>query len=225
MRLSSSPLPRFFAIAAVALIALTLAWRPVAGTLAAPAAWLAATTMRTLFPDWVRSAKGGAGRLEVETRLTVRPTPQQMADAKRAGQEVPEGAVAEVVLETDPSLPGYGLPILLALLLAARGKRLILRALLGAACLVPFQAYCLVTELLKQAAITSGAAAQTGFSALQINLIAYAYQLGALLVPTLAPILIWVWLDRAFFAAVVIEGWLERTQAERTQAERTSSEQ
>jgi hypothetical protein len=181
--------------------------------------------MRTLFPDWVRSAKGGAGRLEVETRLTVRPTPQQMADAKRAGQEIPEGAVAEVVLETDPSLPGYGLPILLALLLAARGKRLILRALLGAACLVPFQAYCLVTELLKQAAITSGAAAQTGFSALQINLIAYAYQLGALLVPTLAPILIWVWLDRAFFAAVVIEGWLERTQAERTQAERTSSEQ
>jgi hypothetical protein len=225
MRLSSSPLPRFFAIAAVALIALTLAWRPVAGTLAAPAAWLAATTMRTLFPDWVRSAKGGAGRLEVETRLTVRPTPQQMADAKRAGQEIPEGAVAEVVLETDPSLPGYGLPILLALLLAARGKRLVLRALLGAACLVPFQAYCLVTELLKQAAITSGAAAQTGFSALQINLIAYAYQLGALLVPTLAPILIWVWLDRAFFAAVVIEGWLERTQAERTQAERTSSEQ
>jgi hypothetical protein len=225
MRLSSSPLPRFFAIAAVALIALTLAWRPVAGTLAAPAAWLAATTMRTLFPDWVRSAKGGAGRLEVETRLTVKPTPQQMADAKRAGQAIPEGAVAEVVLETDPSLPGYGLPILLALLLAARGKRLILRALLGAACLVPFQAYCLVTELLKQAAITSGAAAQTGFSALQINLIAYAYQLGALLVPTLAPILIWVWLDRAFFAAVVIEGWLERTQAERTQAERTSSEQ
>jgi hypothetical protein len=209
----------------VALIALTLAWRPVAGTLAAPAAWLAATTMRTLFPDWVRSAKGGAGRLEVETRLTVKPTPQQMADAKRAGQAIPEGAVAEVVLETDPSLPGYGLPILLALLLAARGKRLILRALLGAACLVPFQAYCLVTELLKQAAITSGAAAQTGFSALQINLIAYAYQLGALLVPTLAPILIWVWLDRAFFAAVVIEGWLERTQAERTQAERTSSEQ
>ena len=73
-----------------------------------------------------------------------------------------------------------------------------------------------MTELLKQAAITSGAAAQTGFSAFQINLVAYAYQLGALLVPTLAPILIWVWLDRAFFAAVVIEGWLDRAQAEKT---------
>jgi len=216
MRLSSSPLPRFFAIAAVALFALTLAWRPVSGTLAAPAAWLAAATMRTLFPDWVRSAKGGAGRLEVETRLTVKPSRQQIAEATRAGQQVPEGAVAELVLEADPSLPGYGLPILLALLVAARGKRLLPRALLGAACLVPFQAYCLVTELLKQAAITSGAAAQTGFSALQINFIAYAYQLGALLVPTLAPILIWVWLDRAFFAAVVIEGWLDRAQAEKT---------
>jgi hypothetical protein len=211
MRLSDSPLPRFFAVAAVALLVLTVAWRPVSGIAAAPAAWLAATTMRALFPDWVRSAHGGVARLEVETRLRVTPTAQQRALAAGAGQAVAEDDVAELVLEADPAQPGYGLPILLALLVAARGRRLFRRALLGAACLVPFQAYCLVTELLKQAAITSGAGAQTGFAAWQINLIAYAYQLGALLVPTLAPILIWVWLDRAFFAAIVLEGWLARS--------------
>lgn len=215
MRLSDSPLPRFFLVAAVALLAFTLAWRPVSGVAAAPAAWLSAATMRLFFSDWVRSAHGGVGRLEVETRLQVKPTAEQRAQAVRAGQVIPENAVAELVLDADPALPGYGLPILLALLVAARGKRLVVRALIGAACLIPFQAYCLVTELLKQAAITSGAAAQTGFSAWQINLIAYAYQLGALLVPTLAPILIWVWLDRAFFAAIVLEGWLARTLSDK----------
>lgn len=211
MRLPSpSPLARFFLAAAAALVLLTLAWRPVSGYAAAPSAWLAAATMRTLFPEWVRSAHGGVGRLEVETRLEVRPTGAQRAQAVAAGQVIPDNAVAELVLEADPAQPGYGLPILLALLVAARGPRLFRRALLGAACLVPFQAYCLVTELLKQAAITSGAAAQAGFAAWQVNLIAYAYQLGALLVPTLAPILLWAWLDRRFFAAIVIEGWLNR---------------
>lgn len=213
MGLDASPLARFFLLAAGVLVVLTLAWRPVSHVAAAPAAWLAAATMRVLFPDWVRSARGGVGRLEVETRLRVTPTAEQRAQALREGQAIPGNAVAELVLEADPARPGYGLPILLALLVAARGRRLVPRALLGAACLVPFQSYSLVTELLKQAVITGGAAAQAGFNVWEVNLVAYAYQLGALLVPALAPVLLWAWLDRGFLAAIVLEGWLRRTDA------------
>ena len=32
----------------------------------------------------------------------------------------------------------------------------------------------------------------------------YGYQAGSLVVPTLAPILVWLWLDRQFVAKVVV---------------------
>jgi hypothetical protein len=54
------------------------------------------------------------------------------------------------------------------------------------------------------------ATAQLGFSALQLNGIALAYQLGVLLVPALMPIIVWLLLERRFLAAVMIEGELRR---------------
>jgi hypothetical protein len=35
----------------------------------------------------------------------------------------------------------------------------------------------------------------------------YGYQVGSLVVPTLAPILAWLWLDRQFVAKVVVPAW------------------
>lgn len=35
----------------------------------------------------------------------------------------------------------------------------------------------------------------------------YGYQAGSLVVPTLAPILVWLWLDRQFVAKVVVPAW------------------
>ena len=35
----------------------------------------------------------------------------------------------------------------------------------------------------------------------------YGYQVGSLVVPTLAPILVWLWLDRQFVAKVVVPAW------------------
>lgn len=35
----------------------------------------------------------------------------------------------------------------------------------------------------------------------------YGYQVGSLVVPMLAPILVWLWLDRQFVAKVVVPAW------------------
>lgn len=35
----------------------------------------------------------------------------------------------------------------------------------------------------------------------------YGYQVGSLVVPTLAPILVWLWLDRQFVTKVVVPAW------------------
>ena len=42
----------------------------------------------------------------------------------------------------------------------------------------------------------------------------YGYQAGSLVVPTLAPILVWLWLDRQFVAKVVVPVWRPSQAAE-----------
>jgi hypothetical protein len=37
------------------------------------------------------------------------------------------------------------------------------------------------------------------------------YQMGSLLLPTLAPVALWLWFERSFFASVILDGWMRRT--------------
>jgi len=57
-----------------------------------------------------------------------------------------------------------------------------------------------VADFLKNVAITSGplVASQTGFSAAQRELIAFAYQFGTLIMPTVTPAIAWVVTHRGF---------------------------
>nr|WP_289623452.1 exosortase H-associated membrane protein [Paracidovorax cattleyae] len=78
----------------------------------------------------------------------------------------------------------------------------------GYALLLPLQAFSLCMQLLMQLLLT----AQFDVRALrvaqwQMEALVYGYQLGSLVVPTLAPILVWLWLDRAFVNEVVIGAW------------------
>ena len=41
-------------------------------------------------------------------------------------------------------------------------------------------------------------------------MIAYGYQLGTLLVPTVAPIVIWLWLDNKYVTTVLFDGWFDK---------------
>ncbi len=92
--------------------------------------------------------------------------------------------------------------------LAARGKGRAVRAVAGYVLLLPAQAFSLTFYTLMQILL----ATQLNFRLLrieqwQMELIVYGYQVGSLVVPTLAPILLWLWMDKKFVAEVVMRGW------------------
>ena len=66
--------------------------------------------------------------------------------------------------------------------------------------IVPFVAWGVLADFLKGIAIVAPAAiaSQTGFSGLQRELIAFAYQFGSLILPAVVPAVLWVLLHRAF---------------------------
>ena len=72
--------------------------------------------------------------------------------------------------------------------------------LVGYAVLVPFVTWGVVAEFLKHLVFDTGqaVASQTGFGALQREVIAYAYQFGVLILPTVAPAVFWVLTHRRF---------------------------
>ena len=87
-----------------------------------------------------------------------------------------------------------------ALTLAARepGRWKVLA--IGIAARVPFVTFGVVADFLKNVAITSGplVASQAGFSGAQRELIAFAYQFGTLIMPTVVPAVVWVVTHRTF---------------------------
>jgi hypothetical protein len=94
----------------------------------------------------------------------------------------------------------FGLPLYAALVLAVREDGWLRRLALGAIAMLPFIAWGVLADFLKNVAIASGplVASQTGFVAWQREVIAFAYQFGALVLPTVVPAIAWVIMHRGF---------------------------
>jgi len=124
---------------------------------------------------------------------------------------MPEGEYT-LVLEVNPLIYGFGLPLFVALFLAGTEANRWRKLALGALLLIPFQAWGICFDLLKQAAITSGpvVSEQTGFSPWKIEGIALGYQFGALILPALAPIGLWLALNTRFIPMLMLEGSLRK---------------
>ncbi len=179
----------------IGVVLLTLAWTRVSPWTSYPIGMVAGAVLEHAAPGWVRESRLAPGRLEVDTSVAIA-TPQT------GNQPV------EITLESDPGRYAYGLPIFLALLLAARGPGRTVRALAGYALLLPLQAFSLCMQLLMQLLLTAQFDVRTlRVAQWQMEALVYGYQLGSLVVPTLAPIVIWLWLDRAFVNEVVIGAW------------------
>lgn len=204
MRADAAPLPLFFLRAFAALALVMAAWWAVKQWTALPAAWLAKWGAEAVFSDLLRQVDVENGLLVAESYL--RPDPSQLAP----GLAPPRGMRSVLVAELDPAKYTYGLPLLLALLIAGSRHRLLRQSLLGYVALLPVQALCLALVLAFQVARAVGPAisSQAGWARWQVDLLAYGYQISVLLLPTLVPVLLWLWLDRRFFAAVLLEGWL-----------------
>lgn len=216
MRTDAAPLPLFFLRAAFALALAMAAWWGVKQWTALPAAWLAKWGAEAVFSDLLRKVDVENGVLVAESYL--RPDPSLL----QPGQAAPRGMQGVLVAELDPAKYSYGLPLLLALLLAGSRHRLLRQCLLGYVALLPAQALCLALVLAFQVALGVGPAvyAQAGWARWQLDLLAYGYQISVLLLPTLVPVLLWLWLDRRFFVAVLLEGWLRNVPMGGEQAKR-----
>ena len=109
-------------------------------------------------------------------------------------------ASAQLIVDVDGLLYSFGLPLFAALVLAAREPRWPRTLAIGYAVLVPFVAFGVLADFLKNVAITSGpfVASQTGFVAWQREAIAFSYQFGSLILPTVVPAVAWVITHRAF---------------------------
>jgi hypothetical protein len=182
-----SPLTRF--------VLVTLAWLPVTFAvwyLAAPAlialARLLAEFAVMPFGDLVRTIEQTGSSLVFVSSL-------------KPGQAVAGGVVS---VSVDGLLYSFGMPMFAALTLAAKepGRWRILA--IGIAALLPFVVFGAVADFLKNVAITAGpaVASQAGFSPFAREVIAFSYQFGTLILPTVAPAVLWVITHRAFLERI-----------------------
>ncbi len=105
-----------------------------------------------------------------------------------------------VTVDVNLLLYSFGLPLLAALIIAARETAWKRHLLVGYLVLVPFVAWGGLADFLKNVAITAGpqVASQAGFSAAQRETIAFAFQFGSLILPAIVPAILWVLLHRRF---------------------------
>lgn len=179
-------LPRFVGKVFLWLLPAFALWYFAAPILAWPLRWLGALGLALTAGDVVRSTEMHGALLAAVTNL--RP------------ENVPLGTVAVMVPEVNTLAYSFGLPLLAALLLAAGEGDWRKKLALAYVALLPFQAFGAVADVLRQIAVTSGPAVamQAGYSAVQREIIVFCYQFGTLIVPAVAPAILWVLLDRRF---------------------------
>ena len=103
-----SPFVVFVASAFGWMLALTVLWTQISPWTSYPVGVISSVALEQGAPMWVREVRLKPGVMDVDTRVAI-PVPS-------AG-----GRRAEVTIDVNPARYAYGLPIFLALLLAARG--------------------------------------------------------------------------------------------------------
>jgi hypothetical protein len=174
----------------------TLAWLPAAFVVwyfAAPLLlWPSVLVLRaighTAFADVVRAVEQAAATVTFVTSL-------RSAGAAQSGV---------ITVDVNLLLYAFGMPLFAALTLAARERAWKRHLAVGYAVLVPLVAASAFADFLKNIAITAGpvVASQAGFVAWQREAIAFAYQFGTLILPAVAPAVLWVATHGRFLAAL-----------------------
>lgn len=143
-----------------------------AGLLAHPVGWL----LPAFLGEDLRRVVASAGDLAVV--LAGNP-------AAFAGQRV------ELELSVNPRLYTYGLPVVSALMLASRASIGALAAAI--VLLVPFQAWGVTADILRQVAFAkvNGMPALPWLGPGTREAVALAYQIGSLVLPPVAPVVVW----------------------------------
>ncbi|MCC6868172.1 MAG: hypothetical protein IT522_05060 [Burkholderiales bacterium] len=183
-RLPARPLLRFVVVTLAWLPAAFAAWYVLAPVILLPAELIVRGIARAFMGELVRGIEAHGGVVSFVT--TLRP------GAVDAG--------GELSVDVNMLLYAFGLPLFVALTLAARQRPLWRTLAIGYVVLMPFIAWGVVADFLKNVAITAPplVASQTGFGPRARDMIAFAYQFGSLILPAVVPAVVWVLTHRAF---------------------------
>lgn len=163
------------------------AWYASARYHAAATGWLSHVMIDMFQPDIVQAIERPGIDLAFVTRIPVQG----------------EAGTGMLVAEVGPLVYSYGLALFLALMLAARAPWW--KVIAGAAALLPFEAWGIAFDFLAQVGIKLGPQVSTraGFSAAQREAIAFGYQVGSLIFPSLVPVVLWAAINRRFLEGLL----------------------
>jgi hypothetical protein len=181
-------LPRFV-LAVLAWLPVTFAvWYFAAPIILWPATLIIELIARVSLSDLVSGVEQNAAIVAFTTTL-------------KPGNAVAGGLVS---VEVNELLYSFGLPMFAALTLAAREPHWARALAIGYAVLIPTVVWGVLADFLKNVAITAApqVVSQTGFSPLSRELIVFAFQFGSLILPAVAPAIVWVLTHRAFLERV-----------------------
>jgi hypothetical protein len=182
--------------------------RPLAGFVLRTLAWLPPSFGAWyLLAPWHSGVAGGMGQLIIDAyKVGV------LAKLDRSGPELvfvstlqvlsPGGQAGVLAVEVNALIYTYGLALFLALTLAARAHWRTL--LIAPVVLLPFQGWGIAFDFLAQVGVKLGPAisAQAGLLGARAEFIALGYQLGALVFPSVVPVVLWAFYNRAFIVAL-----------------------
>ena len=122
-----------------------------------------------------------------------------------------DGRAGVALVEVNPMIYGYCIPVLAGLVMATplRGWQRAWQIGLGSLVLMLVQTFGTVFDVLKNVALRTGevgarAIADAGVS---VDVIAFCYQFGYLVLPAIMPVILWVAFNQAFIRSLVtIEG-------------------
>lgn len=175
-------MPRFFARAGVAFLLLTLLWMQGSAWTSYPAASIAQIILNSNAEDWVQTTHNVPGQLTAEVKYK-----RRMQDQR----------IATPVATVEPAHYAYGTTLFLALLLASRSRHFFRRALTGYAVLLFPQAISLLFVILFQI-IREVPRELLKVAPWQLDGIALGHTFSTLVLPTLAPVALWLWMERKF---------------------------
>jgi hypothetical protein len=173
-------------------ICITLAWLPlafavwyvVAPVILFPAEAIVRGLVYAFFRGLVTGVESHGGILSFVT--TLRP-----GEARAGGV---------LTVDVNMLLYAFGLPLFAALTLAARQRPLWRPLVIGYLAMMPFVAWGILADFLKNVAITASplVVSQAGFGRVERDIIVFAFQLGSLILPAVVPAVAWVLTHRPF---------------------------
>ena len=180
----TSPIFRFVCITLAWLPLAFAVWYVLAPIILFPAEALVRGRVHAFFRGLVTSIESHGGVLSFVTTL-------------RPGESRGGGVLS---VDVNMLLYAFGLPLFVALTLAARQRPLWRPLVIGYFAMMPFIAWGVLADFLKNVAITASplVVTQANFGALARDIIVFAYQMGSLIMPAVVPAVAWVLTHRSF---------------------------